>query len=212
MVGEIGMTKKTFSSSNRYQRRQPHLALKPRFVIAMEGDSTELDYFRNLRRFCPGITVDSIKSNHHSSPKNVLKRIKEKLKSHPLESDDQAWIVIDRDQWPQDQLVELKKWVNNTKNVHIALSNPKFEFWLLLHFEDAKGVQTPKACDERLKRYLTDYDKSLNDRDFPLDLIKRAIKRAEKIVINPQDWPNQPGTTAVYELVSEMLRWGNNEN
>lgn len=211
LVGEIGMSKKPISLA-KYRRRQPHLAPKPRFVIVIEGDSTELDYFRILGQHCPGVSIKCKKSNHHSSPKNVLKKIQNELSSHPLEPGDQAWIVVDRDQWPVEQLFDIKKWVKRQKNVRIALSNPKFEFWLLLHFENARGVRTPKVCDERLRRYLKDYDKSLNNSDFPIELICGAIQRAKKIVINPEEWPNQSGTTDVHELVSEILRLGNHES
>ena len=202
------MTKRQHSTVERYRRREPRYALKPRFVIAMEGDSTELDYFSNLQKYCPLITIKSIRSRHHSSPKNVLRKMRELLRSNPLQRQDQAWIVIDRDQWPEDQLLEVKKWADSDPKHGLALSNPNFEFWLLLHFEHFKGSITPKVCSERLGRYLLDYDKSLNDRDFPLTVIHQAVQRAQAIQRFERDWPNQSGMTTVFQLVSEILRLG----
>ena len=202
------MAKRQHSTIDRYRRAEPRYALKPRFVIAMEGDSTELDYFSNLQKFCPLITIKSIRSRHHSSPKNVLHKMKAFLNSSPLQKQDQAWIVIDRDQWPEDQLLEVRKWAESHPKHGQALSNPNFEFWLLLHFEPFKGSITPKVCNERLERYLADYDKSLNERDFPLTAICQAVQRAQTIRRFNQDWPNQSGTTTVFQLVSEILRLG----
>lgn len=204
------MAKRQQTTIERYKRSEPRYGLKTRFIIAMEGDSTELDYFSNLQKYCPLITIKSIRSRHHSSPKNVLRRMKEWLRAHPLQGQDQAWIVIDRDQWPEDQLFEVKKWVDSHPNHGLALSNPNFEFWLLLHFEHFKGSITPKVCNERLGRYLQDYDKSLNDRDFPLTAIHQAVQRAQTIQLYGHDWPNQSGTTTVFELVSEVLKLGCN--
>ena len=175
------MSKRRSLAIERYSRSKPRCALKPRFVIAMEGDSTELDYFSNLQKYCPLITIKSIRSRHHSSPKNVLRKMNDWLNLHPLQGQDQAWIVIDRDQWPEDQLLEAKKWADSHPKHGLALSNPNFEFWLLLHFEHFKGSITPKVCNERLGRYLLDYNKSLNDRDFPLTSIHQAVQRAQTI-------------------------------
>lgn len=202
------MNKKQCLMRERYRRGEPQYSLKPRFVIAMEGDSTELDYFSNLQKYCPLITIKSIRSKHHSSPKNVLRKMKEFLRSHPLQGQDQAWIVVDRDQWPEVQLFEVKKWADSHPKHGLALRNPNFEFWLLLHFEHFKGSITPKVCNERLERYLLDYDKSLNDRDFPLTAIHQAVQRAQAIQRFEHEWPNQSGLTTVFNLVSEILRLG----
>lgn len=42
-----------------------------------------------------------------------------------------------------DQYSVIKvKWLKGASNRGFALSNPKFEYWLLLHFEDGAGVGT----------------------------------------------------------------------
>ncbi len=44
-----------------------------------------------------------------------------------------------KDEWTDDQLSQLNEWAQGADNYGFALSNPKFEFWLLLHFEDGSG-------------------------------------------------------------------------
>jgi len=59
-----------------------------------------------------------------------------------LRASDRAWIVVDADSWPEDQLLELHGWSTEDSRYGLAVSNPKFEFWLLLHFEDGNGAAT----------------------------------------------------------------------
>jgi len=49
---------------------------------------------------------------------------------------------VDANSWPEDQLLELHGWSTEDSRYGLAVSNPKFEFWLLLHFEDGNGAAT----------------------------------------------------------------------
>jgi hypothetical protein len=59
------------------------------------------------------------------------------IKELPLQSADEAWLVVDRDQWTTESLKRVHAWCQKTPNAHLALSNPKFEFWLLLPMHDS---------------------------------------------------------------------------
>ncbi len=69
-----------------------------------------------------------------------------RIKKESLKSSDEAWLIADRDQWDENQLNQLYAWSTIQKNFGFALSNPKFEYWLLLHFEDASGIATSREC------------------------------------------------------------------
>ena len=62
------------------------------------------------------------------------------LESEGLKPSDEAWLVVDKDQWTDEQLTQLHQWSLQQENYGFALSNPKFEYWLLLHFEDGTGI------------------------------------------------------------------------
>lgn len=81
------------------------------------------------------------------------------LEHEGLKSSDEAWLVVDKDQWTDEQLTQLHQWSLQQENYGFALSNPKFEYWLLLHFEDGTGVTSSRDCTERLKRWIPEYDK-----------------------------------------------------
>ena len=51
------------------------------------------------------------------------------LKGKDLRKKDEDWLVVDKDQWTDDQLMKLYEWFQKTDNYGFALSNPKFEYW-----------------------------------------------------------------------------------
>jgi len=175
------------------------------FIIAVEGTKTEPQYFAIFNDRNSVIHLTCVKGNHHSSPPQVLKRIKDYLTQESLRPSDEAWLVVDKDHWADDQLTLLHKWSEGSERYGLAVSNPKFEYWLLLHFEDGKGIGTSHACSERLKRYLPNYAKGINSRDFTSSRISDAVHRAAARDNPPcRDWPRSTGTT-VYRLVEKLL-------
>ena len=174
------------------------------FIVATEGVKTEPQYFAILNYRYPFIHVNFLKSSN--SPLEVLKRMKDHLKKDPLKNSDEAWLVVDKDQWTDEQLAQLYTWSQDADNYGFALSNPKFEYWLLLHFEDGTNIGSSSECSDRLKNYLPDYDKGLDRRKFTSDMIEDAVPRA-KVRDNPpcEDWPRTFGRTTVYKLVENIL-------
>jgi hypothetical protein len=151
------------------------------------------------------IRVDCLTGRHESSPPQVLKRMDVRLKNESLRNSDEAWLVVDKDQWTDIQLAQLYDWSQKQENYGFALSNPKFEYWLLLHFEDGTGILNSHGCSDRLRRYLPDYDKNINSRKITKEMITDAIRRA-RLRDNPPctDWPRANGTT-VYRLVEKII-------
>lgn len=178
------------------------------FIIAVEGTKTEPQYFGIFNDGNPVIHVTCVKGNHHSSPPQVLKRIKDYLKQESLRVSDEAWLVVDKDSWTDDQLALLHKWSKSSEHYGFAVSNPKFEYWLLLHFEDGGGISTSYKCSKQLKRYLPNYSKGIDRRVFTLTKVRDAVDRAStRDTPRCKDWPRSTGTT-VYRLVERLLKGG----
>lgn len=175
------------------------------FVIAVEGTKTEPQYFAIFNDQNSVIRVKCVKGSHHSSPPQVLRRLEDYLKQENLWVSDEAWLVVDKDHWADDQLALLYAWSEGSERYGLALSNPKFEYWLLLHFEDGKGIRTSYGCSRRLKRYLPDYAKGIDPCDFTPARVCNAVRRAAARDSPPcRDWPKSTGTT-VYRLVEKLL-------
>jgi hypothetical protein len=132
------------------------------------------------------------------------------LRRENLLASDEAWLVVDKDQWKDEELEQLHTWSQGEDNYGFALSNPRFEYWLLLHFEDGTRIGSSRECATRLKRYVPDYDKNIDVRKIKPDMIKNAIRRA-KVRDNPPcaDWPREFGSTTIYKLVENILKSAN---
>ncbi len=189
-----------------FHRPLPERRYKKLFVIATEGAETEPQYFSIFNHGERAvIRIKCLRGKHDSSPNRVLKRMKEYINQEALKKVDEAWLVVDRDLWSNQQLGELLRWKEKEDNYGFALSNPNFEYWLLLHFEDADGVTGSRSCTEKLKKHLPNYSKNINPRDFPRERVLQAIDRAHKRDSPPcEDWPRSLGST-VYKLVSRIL-------
>lgn len=174
------------------------------FIIAVEGHKTEPEYFAIFNDQHSIISVNCLRGCH-SSPLQVRKRMTEYLTKNYLKNSYEAWLVVDRDQWTDEQLIQLHAWSNERENYGFALSNPKFEYWLLLHFEDGSGITTSRECSERLIRYIPDYDKGIDPRKFTRERVAEAIQRARHRDNPPcTDWPRSTGST-VYRLAERLL-------
>ena len=175
------------------------------FVIAVEGTKTEPQYFALLSEQHSIVKIHCLKGSR-SSPIGVLKRMQNYLKQESLQKSDEAWLVVDKDDWTENQLHQLLKWSKISDNYGMALSNPNFEYWMLLHFEDGHRIANGRECLIRLKKHLPDYEKGVDHHKVRREMILKAIKRAKERDKPPcTDWPRKCGTT-VYRLVENILR------
>jgi len=174
------------------------------FILATEGSETEPQYFNLFNNTETVIHVKCLKGGSKSSPLRVLARMEKYIKKEQLRSKDEAWLVVDKDQWTDEQLHTLYDWSQKDDKYGLAVSNPKFEFWLLLHFEDGSGITNSHKCTNRLLKWLPNFSKGYVDTKRLSGNIVAAIQRAKQKDAPPcNDWPRQTGTT-VYKLVEQI--------
>ena len=194
-------------SRRRFQRPLGERRYRKIFFIATEGFKTEPQYFAMFNNQQSFIRVTCLKGKHDSSPLHVLKRMETHIENEGLNQSDEAWLVVDKDNWTEDQLTQLYQWSLSAENYGLALSNPKFEYWLLLHFEDGAGIASSHDCSVRLKGHLPGYDKGVDPGKYTSEMIDNAIIRARQRD-NPacEDWPRDIGGTTVYRLIENILQ------
>lgn len=189
----------------RQRKRNPYAQL---FVICSEGKNTEpqyfgLPFFKSWSR-----QVMAFPSPTGSSPDKVKEAMNKWINRNTLQPKDELWLVVDVDQWTNEQLLDLFTWVRGASAGvvrGVAVSNPKFEYWLLLHFEE-NPPSTARACCDRLEQYLPGYDKSIPVGKFTPENVRLAIKRARTGDVPPAiDFPREIGKTTVYKLAERLL-------
>jgi len=187
------------------------------FIIATEGQKTEHKYFNDFYSYPlfrnPRIYIHVIRRiKSASSPVHILAEL-DKIKSeYKWRQDDELWMVVDKDAWKAKHLSTVARLCNQ-KNYFLAVSNPCFELWLLLHVKDIpkcspsdQKLHTKKQyLIAELKRILRGYNKNNPDTDKLFPTIRLAIDRARILDTNPLDrWPQTLGTR-VYLLTSKLL-------
>ncbi len=90
------------------------------FILAVEGIKTEPQYFAVFNDQNSVIRVNCLKGKHDSSPPQVLARMENYLKKEGLKKSDEAWLVVDKDQWTDEQLSQLHQWAHSHFPGHAA--------------------------------------------------------------------------------------------
>ena len=114
-------------------------------IISCEGRNTEPEYFETIKdKLTDNISVlveikIVPKNDNQSEPKDIVCNLEEFIAEHyDYKSDyDEMWVVWDRETIEARKRAILKMIPEcREKNYNIALTNPLFEFWLLLHVVD----------------------------------------------------------------------------
>lgn len=115
---------------------------------------------------------------------------------------DEVWGVIDVDEHPK--LEQARKLAENHA-IALAVSNPCFELWALLHFQDQRAHIDGRKTRTALRRHLPGYDKHL---DFPRvhKGYHDAVRRATALACHAEslDQPGRNPSTAVYRLTESI--------
>ncbi len=198
--------KRKFDSIRRGRRRK----LASRIFVACEGQ-TECAYFRYLNTKLRDSGVAIKVYNDKSDPSKI---VEEAIKAN--EGDlhkgidegyfDEVWAVFDWD--GRTKQVRRAKQLAKKNKVHVALSNPAFELWLLWHFLD----YTNPSCnqDETLKelqKVWPNYAKGMNI-DFTIlpphscnDACHRSQKAREDHKRHQCYFPNNRPSTDIDLLI-----------
>jgi hypothetical protein len=184
-------------------------------VIATEGQKTETQYFEDFKEYyqTKRLHVEVLRrSSSASSPRHVLSELAKFKSEYKLTGDDGLWMVIDRDQWTEAHLSEVASDCRK-KAFHLAISNPCFEVWLLLHVKDPAeyasgelaGFCNKTDLAEELRRILGSYNSAnLNSIRF-LPHVPEAIERAKLLDNTPGTWWPDACATRVYQLAEKIL-------
>lgn len=177
--------------------------------VSTEGQ-TEKDYFSMdvFKNTPSGMRVRFPKDIHGSrrNPEAVMKRFQKAMRNHDFHKGDEAWLMVDVDDWPAKELGSLVEWMRSDSRYHLAISNPKFELFLLMHFEKGNGCTTSENVDKALYRHMPSYSKRLGTKQFSIGEIKTAIENAETKRACCKDEIPSPGMTDAHCLARRLLR------
>ena len=187
------------------------------FVVASDDTYAPEQYFEHLP--LPRVRVIVVPTpvnSGESAPGHVVDRLKEAFANvsqrKQVQAGDEFWVLLDTDHHFRDNNVAATlEAIRTARQVgfEVAISNPCFELWLLLHHTDvARGTTFSKCGDveQEIRRVLGQYNKThIKPGQFPLARVANAIRRARALETVPEAaWPEQAGTQ-IYRLFERVL-------
>lgn len=195
-----------------YQRGGTLLPPKRTILIVCEGKQTEPNYFNALRNTLrrKNIRVLIVPGGENLvTPLYLVQHMeaeRQKLDWDPAQ--DEAWCVFDIEQVGTHPSLDQALGYARKHNFQLALSNPAFEYWLLLHFECTGRAFTNAAeIIKSLCRHIPNYSKSMAVFRFVQERIEQALDNAESLrSLQEEDWENFSNpSTGVDLLVRRLL-------
>lgn len=196
-------------------------------VLAYEGNNTEPIYFEAIKedvRFDDDliylVSLRRPKKDTNSAPKHVFNKLKREAKEkYNFANSDELWMVIDRDKW--ENIPDISKLCKEEGNFFLALSNPCFEFWLLLHHKELsdfnedelrnifenKKITTKKTYLKKMlgTLFIDGFNESNPKPERFLPHIDLAMERAKNLDNMNEEFPTKLGSH-VYKLVEKLLK------
>jgi hypothetical protein len=144
------------------KRRKPSLAEKRRFILFSEGKNTERVYFEALQNQYPGALIKIEYNGPAGTPISIKTKVEDRMKDLRLEREhnpsakaDTVWAVFDCDQ--HDFVPESIEGCKRAGG-QVAYSNPCFEVWLILHYEDYHAADNHHEVPKRFRKLDPTYD------------------------------------------------------
>ena len=171
-----------------------------------EGKVTEREYFGGLRSMhrLPALQVEG----PYPSPPDLVQAAVKRRDSALSDPYDVIWCVFDVE-YPVRVRLEESLAIAKEERFKIALSNPCFELWLILHFKDCSSqLSTAAAC--KMAEELKGYTNKHIDFSMFADKIDAAMERSQMLNVthatNFKNCPDDNPSTNVGILTSELVR------
>ncbi len=159
--------------------RQPYDSV----LIVCEGSKMEINYFNGLINHLKLSTVNiQMLDIKQTTPDSLFREAKGLYQDAKRKGNsyDKVYCIFDKDRHAKYQ--ETKDNIEQAKNFYVAFSEPCFEYWLLLHYEN---TTKPFTCfdelkkDKMFKKHFPDYQKNQDVFTNLQDKIPTACQNAE---------------------------------
>ncbi|MEX1041366.1 MAG: RloB family protein [Pirellulaceae bacterium] len=189
----------------RPARRTPVQERKRLILVVTEGKVTEPAYLYSFQKKIGRSAITLDVRGIGGAPRTIVENavaLKQELLEDP---GDQVWAVFDT-----DDHANLANSIQMARDngIHVALSNPCFELWLLLHFQDSPGMQHRDKITAMVRQHVPGYRKSIRFDQCQAgydEAVRRAARLYEQAELDVEPYRNP--VTGVH-LLTEELRGG----
>ncbi len=202
-------------------RPEPFREKRKAILIALEDQQSPRLYFEGFQRELRGHRIVIMAPWKGSAPKSVVEAAKEARDECQSRADkdledpfDEVWVVFDTE-GPENvpRIRAARGAIEQARNLKFrtAVSNPSFEYWLLLHFEwSVKTIADGVAARGLLRKHFAEYDKGTDCYTQARDHVPKAIRNAKRVFAERhQGSSHHPcdchPCTEVFRLVESLL-------
>ena len=216
----------TMPKKRRFRPRERKSEIRdPKLIIiATEGSNTEPAYFKDMASskyfYNPRIHVEVLeREGTKSAPEYVIEALNQfSDEYHYEEGLDELWLVVDTDDWGDEKLADIATKCQQ-KGYEMAVSNPCFELWLLLHvtslseyadetldeFRENRRQGDRTRLERELVILLGEFSKSSLKTEHFLPHVEDEIAQTRILDKHPEHrWPNDLGSR-VYLLAEKIM-------
>jgi hypothetical protein len=213
-----------YSPKNRrflhIENREKSKSPQDHVLIVCEDSKHSVSYFNALIKDI-GLTPKNVNiygEECGSAPQSVYAYAQEKLEQSFKNGDcyDQVYCVFDVDGHSKleatlAQISSDNQSQKNCKNIVSIISDPCFEYWLLLHFDPVTKPISSQDLEKKLKKYLTGYTKKTADyknlyNEFLKDKTSIAIKHSKQTFKNAKAERRQNPSTNLHVVIEALLK------
>jgi hypothetical protein len=212
------MNRRTFRAID--YNKKPTSKEETQIFIIYEGEDKEPRYFESFNKlYLQGRKVII----HHilekstivngTQPRKLIERVEE-FKNNPpnnlfLSEGDKIRFVLDKDEHPEEQFVELIKYCESLTDANLFISNYCFEVWLYLHLGNHEEIISNSSSEMKTELGNKHTSQKINYPKGYLtkERIKKAIERAENADKDKNNYFPVEKSTKVYLLIKELLEY-----
>ena len=200
------MNRRIRSTSRRQGVRPP----AARISVFTEGSVTEPKYLKAFERAFRNTSINLRPVGVGGDPRAVVERAiadRKSTKRDPLAVSDTTWVMFDRD---AHQRFEEAIDMASANSIHLAVSNPCFELWAVLHYQDQDAHVERGECQRKLESLCSSYGKGKGKVFDDLETISNAYELAVNRARNLQKRRSEEGTpdgnpsTGVHRLTEHI--------
>ena len=184
--------RKKSSENKRISRGIPQINIS-KILIITEGHVEE-SYFKAINNFYKKnyrkriIEIKPVCSGYGTDVKNIIRFAIDEKKKYDSDEFKSVWCVFDTDRGNNTETNLLEGLSQAYKNkIKIAISNPCFEVWILMHYERTSSlISNGQKAKTILKTKIQDYNSSKNYFQINENVFTELLERLSEAITNAE--------------------------
>lgn len=184
-------------------------------IIVVEGTKTERFYFEDLARdfHVRMVKISVMDSGGKTAPFQIIEkamaiRAHFKAREEWEEDEDEIWCAFDTEDGSNHAgLLEVYAQADKEK-INLAISNPSFEYWYLLHYEETdREFSNAEAVISRLRYFIKKYEKNKSIYPKIKACLPTALQHAQKLRIrNRFTWEARGNPSTEVDILVSIVK------